>query len=233
MESDTKAMAVRTCDRATQAYAAWAMLSKATQTGVDLRYRGTQVAWIRKKRLIRLTNKFKLKRRYYDSPVKELPTRTARPWSCNRYRRFRAGVATQATIKKRSAHTQTPQKGPAEDGGKKKSHNIVIEASTSTKDKAADMSWEVLPEFIEAAERRTRVDKPIPSRTSPRDEDLECSWEVIPTEGNPPVDIPNLNPTDPLGLLSLTEELIHHILQPSDDTEGTRETRYQGQTREG
>lgn len=72
-----------------QSYAGWAMMSKPTQTGMDLRF-------------------------HYPPPF-TMTTRIAGPWKvqCKRDCWYQSGVAVQAKVKKVNRITQTPRGGPS------------------------------------------------------------------------------------------------------------------------
>ncbi|XP_076397937.1 uncharacterized protein LOC143266319 [Megachile rotundata] len=139
-------------DKGEQAYAKWAMISRPTQTGMDLEHPPATL------------------------PV--LQTIEAGSWRSSQGGRYRRGAGVQVRASRKNQRTQTPS------GGVGRSRSLQRETE----------------------EHPTTFDCP----KSPEREEADMSWEVIPEteQEDPIIEIPAVDPQDPLGLLCLTERAI-------------------------
>lgn len=165
-----------------QTYAAWAMISRPTQTGMDIRF--------------------------HDVPeMPTITTITARPWVSNNKNegKYRRGTATQAKARRVKAATQTPKGGPG--AARRRPGTMEKSEVTSRPDEKGatgmDQSWDVIPE-----------DELWPRKSSSQAQDKaesELSWCEADLLDDPILDVPRLNPNDPLGLMQ-TEAMIDRLL---------------------
>ncbi|KZC05349.1 hypothetical protein WN55_05898 [Dufourea novaeangliae] len=175
----------KTSEVGVQAYASWAMVSRPTQTGLDISY--------------------------HDPPPHQLRTITPRPWKGVRHGRYRGGTGTQTATLRRDARTQTPREGipVASDRPGRKRKGQQTEPSA----KRRGVPYVLTPQRSDAPMPTPRDElKDAPSPAGENNEE-DLSWKVLTDpEDDPTLEISRLNPQDPLGLLQLTEEMIDSIL---------------------
>lgn len=163
-----------TSDVGTQAYSAWTMVTRATQTGVDLLF--------------------------HDPPSQPLTTKVAGPWwipESKRRRRYARSVATQATVWRVRARTQTPQNGPSTEP---KGAGRSIKGCRIHPEEILGVGGQLQGELEISCEVILEADKEECAGPGPakRQGQLEASWEEVQETEVPPVEIPASTRVTPL-----------------------------------